>query len=355
MKKSSILKSPFWKRQWLAAFLAFALAASAHAEGREGWICGPDGCFAAIAETQYNGFDAWRLCDGKTEAIVVPAIGRVMSFKTESGKNWLWNATYAKGKTPDYGGWNNWGGDKTWLSPQADWKKLGSEKGWPPPKEWEQSPFQSEVVSGGKLKIWGPVSLVTGLRISRVFYHNDKGEFVIEQTVSQTKGEKLEAGIWSISQIDGSNVDAVFLPKSEISDYELGFHQMDKAARAQPESVLPTLLRITPTLNGAYKIGTDAPRAAIAAVRDGEVFVQRATRPEGKYPDGQEGKSGTSVQLFGQGMAKLNYLELELLSPIFQFKPGARWTHTVRWSLHSLPGAEVNDAATHAAINKWLD
>ena len=349
----------FWKRQQLAAFflLFFALGCSsvAKAEGREGWICGPDGCFAAISETKYQGWDAWRLCDGKTEAIVVPAIGRVMSFKTETGENWLWNATFPKGKTPDYGNWNNWGGDKTWLSPQSDWKKLGSEKGWPPPKEWEQTAFQSEVATGGKLKIWGPISSVTGLRISRVFCHNDKGEFVIEQTVRQTKGAPLEAGIWSVTQIDGADVNAVFLPKNEKSDYELGFRQLDKAARAQPKSVSSKLLQITPTLDGAYKIGVDAPRASIAAVRDGKVFVQRAARPDGKYPDGEEGKSGTPVQLYGQGMEKINYLELELLSPLLQFKPGARWTHTVRWSLHQLPSEDVDDAATHAAIDKLLD
>lgn len=336
-------------------FFAPAFFAIAQADGKEGWICGPDGCFAAISETKYQGWDAWRLCDGKTEAIVVPAIGRVMSFKTETGKNWLWNATFAKGKTPDYGGWINWGGDKTWLSPQSDWKKMGSEKGWPPPKEWEQTAFQAEVLTGGKLKIWGPISPITGLRISRVFYHNDKGEFVIEQTVQQLKGAPLEAGIWSVTQIDGAKLDAVFLPISEKSDYEFGFLQLDKNARAQPKNVLPTLLQIAPTLNGAYKIGVDAPRASIAAVRGGEVFVQRTARPEGKYPDGQAGKSGTPVQLYGQGIEKINYLELELLSPIFSFKPGVRRTHTVRWSLHPLPNTDVSDAKTHAAIDKLLD
>src|SRR5687768_3589892 len=100
MQKFLIPKLSVWKRQWLAAFLLLVFCTAARAEGREGWICGPDGCFAAISEVQYNGFDAWRLCDGKTEAIVVPAIGRVMSFKTETGKNWLWNAVVPKGKTP---------------------------------------------------------------------------------------------------------------------------------------------------------------------------------------------------------------------------------------------------------------
>ncbi len=344
-----------WKRQILAALALFMFAISAKAKGREGWICGPDGCFAAIQETKYSGFDAWRLCDGKTEAIVVPALGRVMSFKTETGKNWLWNATYAKGKTPDYAGWNNWGGDKTWLSPQSNWKNLGSEKGWPPPKEWEQLPFQSQVMTGGKLKIWGPVSPVTGLRLSRIFYHEANGDFVIEQTVQQEKGAPVEAGIWSISQINGANIDAVFLPRGEKSDYENGFLQLEKAARAQVKTVSPTLLQVAPTLDGAYKIGSDAPVASIAAVKKGWAFVQRAAKPEGNYPDGEEDKSGTPVQLFGQGIEKLNYLELELLSPIYQFKPGARRTHAVRWSLHQLPSEDVNNAELQSAVDQLLN
>ena len=343
-----------WKSQLTVALALLVFAISARAEGRDGWICGPDGCFAAIQETQYSGFDAWRLCDGKTEAIIVPALGRVMSFKTESGQNWLWNATFPNGKTPDTSAWHNWGGDKTWLSPQANWAKMGAEKGWPPAREWDQN-FQSQVLSGGKLKIWGPVSPVTSLRISRVFYHDANGDFVIEQSVQQEKGAPISAGIWSVTQIDGEELDAVFLARSEKSDYDSGFRQLSKAMNgAQPQTVSPTLLQVIPTLSGDYKIGTDAPRAAIAAVKNGVAFVQRAARPEGNYPDGEAGKSGTPVQLFSAGNAKANYLELEMLSPIFSFKPGARWTHAVRWSLHSLPSEDVNDAKTHAAVEKLL-
>jgi len=348
-------KLPGWKSQIVSAFLLLVCVVSASAEGREGWVCGPDGCFAAIQETKYSGFDAWRLCDGKTEAIVVPAIGRVMSFKTETGQNWLWNSPAAKGKNSDPSVWNNWGGDKNWIAPQGDWSKLGTGTGWPPPKEWEQS-FQSQVISGGKLKIWGPVSPVSGLRLSRVFYHNDKGEFVIEQTLQQVAGKPVKASIWSITQIDGAKTDAVFVARGENSDYDSGFRWMNaKPNGVDPKGVAPTLIQVIPTTQGDYKIGTDAPRAAIAAVHNGWAFVERASRPDGNYPDGTVGKNGTPVQLFGQGDPKVNYLEMELLSPLLQFSPGVRWTHTVRWSLHELPNKDVNDAKLHAAIDALLN
>ena len=118
----------------LAAFFLIFCAATVKADGKEGWICGPDGCFAAISETKYKGWNAWRLCDGKTEAIVVPAIGRVMSFKTQTGTNWLWNATYAKGKTPDYGGWNNWAATKPGFRRNRSGKNSAAKKAGRRPK-----------------------------------------------------------------------------------------------------------------------------------------------------------------------------------------------------------------------------
>jgi hypothetical protein len=332
-------------------FLFFATQADA----QENWLCDESGCAAAISPTEYSGRAAWKLTDGKTEAIVVPSLGRMMSFKRVGGENWLWENSAAAKISGD--NWKNWGGDKTWLAPQKRWKELGSKTGWPPPREWDGAPFQSQILSGGKLKIWGPVSPTTGLRISRIFYHDENGDFVIEQTVSKVSGAPMEASIWDVAQITGANLNAVFLSRAEKSNYENGFRWLQGKAGAEitcaPRIVSPNLLKVAP-VSVTYKIGTDAPIAAIAAMRDDWALVLKTGRSDGIYPDGETPNSGLSVEFFNSGDAKNNYVELELLSPLLLFKSGERHTQAVRWSVHALPSVDASDVAVHAAIEKLL-
>jgi len=341
----------------LTGLLLLATPTLAPAQTPQSLLCDENGCAPAIAQVEFHGREAWRLTDGKTIAVVVPSLARVMSFKRVDGQEWLWSAPDHAEKVPDWNGWMNWGGDKTWLSPADKWGAMGGKDRWPPLLEWEKD-FQYEVQTGGELKIWGPASPVTGLRVSRVLYFDDNGDFVIEQTASrevksQVKGS-LRAGLWSVTQINSVGLDGVFVPRAAQSAYETGFRPMITKGNAPTETVLPGLLKVTPTEAGAYKIGTDAPRAAIAAVRGDLALVQKTKYLQGEYPDGDTPQSGTSVQLYMTGNPRLTYQELELLSPLLTFHPGTRWTHTVRWSLHQLPSSNINDAAVHAEIDRLL-
>jgi hypothetical protein len=322
------------------------------------WVCDENGCSAAIAPTKYYGWDAWTLSDCKTEAIVVPAIGRVMSFHRVGGDEWLWSAmTSLNGKPPNWEGWRNWGGDKTWLSPQTAWDKLGSKTNWPPAPEWNDRPYKSEVLSGGHLKITSATNQSSGIRFIREFWHDDNGDFIVKQTVEKLRGAPVQCGIWSITQIDGAKTDAVFLPRNPQSDYGDGYIWMspaEKATRLSATMLSPTLMKVLPALNGSYKLGLDAPRAAIAAQRGDELLVLSTARPDGVYPAGEAGKAGTPVQLYGQGDAKMNYLELELLSPLRNCVAGSRWTHTVKWRIEKLPTANADETATRTAIDRLL-
>jgi hypothetical protein len=317
-------------------------------------LCSDGECAPAISQVKYFGWDAYRLTDGRTDAIVVPAIGRVMSFGRVGEKSWLWSAMAVKGKASDWAGWRNWGGEKTWLSPQSRWNEFnGSGKKWPPPPQWDQQPFHAEVLSGGHLKLSGVVAPVTGTRIIREFWHEEDGDFAIRQTVEKLRGAPLIAGIWNVAQVDNTDLDAVFLPRSEKSDYPNGFVTLSENNPESFESVTPTLLRIGASSNGSYKIGTEAPISAAAALRNGWALVAVTSRPEGEYPDGQAGKSGTPVQLFGSGSpAPNNYVELELFSPLRRFVAGSSWTSTVRWRIEQMPSDTSDDPAVYAAIKK---
>ena len=73
---------------------------------------------ATIARTTYQNRPAYRLTNGTVEAVVVPSIGRVMRWGKIGGPNLLWNNDPSKITET---GWKNYGGDKTWLSPQIYW------------------------------------------------------------------------------------------------------------------------------------------------------------------------------------------------------------------------------------------
>ena len=318
-----------------------------------GPVCDPiTGCPAAITLAKFGQHEAFWISDGKTKALVVPALGRVMNYSELNGDNWLWNAELKNGKPP-VGDWPNWGGDKTWIGPQSQWPQLFGKK-WPP---FEGTPFSAEVVSGGKLHTVSEVSPQTGARIIRDYWHDDKtGDFIIQQSIEQIKGAPFSASIWSVSQV--ALPDAVFIPLDPNSAYENHFSWMDKGNGQAKWKATETLLTVRPTLTGSFKIGADAPVSSIAAVKDGVAFVQKTARPDGDYPDGAtiaDAKgAGFPVELYNGGTKNAPYVEMELLSPLRAYHRGARWIHTMRWRLHQLPLHDVESEAVQSEVERLL-
>src|SRR5438128_9995792 len=81
-----------------------------------------------ITKAPYHGWpEAYRLSNDKVEAVVVPAIGRVMQLKfVDAEEGPFWENRALDGKLPDTSSndWGNFGGDKSWPSPQADWPRI---------------------------------------------------------------------------------------------------------------------------------------------------------------------------------------------------------------------------------------
>lgn len=315
----------------------------------ESALCADGMCQPAISKTTFFARPAYRLTDGKTEAIIVPQIGRIMRYGKVGGPNLLWNSPTPKGI--DWG-WINYGGDKNWLSPQSQWPAWQGAN-WPPDKAHDGKPHKAEVLSGGKLRLTSPLSTSTGIRFSRILFFNEAGELVIQQTAIKEKGAPIRAGIWSITQIVPG--DAVFLPVNQKSSYKNGYYwQMKKTHEEMVSRVGPDLLRYEPkpSKHGS-KVGVDSTVSAIASVRDGVAFVQKSPLPAGQYPDGADG-AGFPVEFYHHGDPKVYYAELELLGPLKNFKVGGKSTHTMRWSLHDLPSKNVNSPTLVKAVRSLI-
>lgn len=295
----------------------------------------------SVIEVDFNGYQGYQLDDGRIAAIVVPAIGRVMSFGWSGGPNLLWNADPA---SLPASGYRNHGGDKIYAGPHTNWL-LYSEDQWPPPPGWDGEPHEAEILDGERVRMTTPVWPGFDVSFVREFRF-EGGDLVIETTMQVAREQPMKICIWPVTQVNPP--DAAFLPTDPASAYVGGWHWI---GRKELESVLrvsPNLLRVTGLAKKAFKIGTDAPTAAIAAAFDDTLFLQRAVfDPESQYPDGAEG-AGFPVEYYLQPG---DYAELELLSPLYIARRGQVQKFTVRWSLHSLP----NDDATSPAVTAFVE
>lgn len=339
LRKRQISKLAGFYRPIVFALVGSGVLASCASAQPESALCADGMCKPAISQTTYFNRTAYRLTDGKTEAVIVPAIGRIMRYAQVGGPNLMWNASSTKAAEK---GWSNYGGDKTWLSPQSSWKQFHGKDSWPPDVAFDGKPHEIEVISGGKLRMTTPLS-PTGIRISRLMYFNTQGEFVIEQTATKLKGAPIKAGIWSISQT--LPADAVFLPLGPRSDYQERYTWLSSVNPELKVAVVkPNLLRIDPRTVGknSAKIGVDSDVSSLVSVRSGVAWKQVSTKPAGPYPDGIKAGAGFPVELYINADPNAFYQELELLGPLKTFAPGGKSTHTVRWSLHNLSSTNVD-------------
>jgi hypothetical protein len=174
--------------------------------------------------------------------------------------------------------------------------------------------------------------------------------------VEKVKGEPLLLSIWNVTQIKPP--DAIFLPLNPQSIYKNNFHWLVPPENESPiVQITPTLLQVRPSVGVSakkvYKVGADSPVVAVAAVTDGVAMMEKATRQDGQYPDGAIG-GGFPVEVYNNGDAKENYVELELLSPLHLLRQGDRYEYTMRWSLHRLSSNDINAMTTQAALEKLL-
>lgn len=318
-------------------------------------LCLDGECQPAIIQMKFKGKPAYKLTDGRSEAIVVPAYGRIMSYGLVGGPNLLWNAAPEQ-LTPG-GGWINFGGDKTWLAPQNSWGLWRGKGGvWPPdPAIDGQKGAKAEVLTGGKLRLTLPRSDETGISVAREMYFNPQGEFTVEQTATKVQGPPVRASIWSIAQtVPG---EALFIPVDANSVYKKNFHWLLKPKEEfAVESASPTLIRIKPLpQGGGVKLGADSKVPALVSVKDQVAFMIKSGRPKGDYPDGADAGAGFPVEAYINGDPRLYYLELELLSPLKDYRVGTRWKHTIRWSLHALPSPDVDAPETVNRIEELIN
>jgi hypothetical protein len=301
-------------------WMAFGQAAQASAHPQD---IGPLGF---LIRTNYHGWaDSILVSNGRVEAIIVPAIGRVMQYRLageEDGPFWENRAMDGLKAEPESKEWGNFGGDKTWPAPQAEWNRI-TPRAWPPPVAFDAMPVEVQQ-DGFVVTLVSAVDSNYGIRARReIRLDLDRPVMTITTTYEKVSGQPLKVGVWVITQLKDPVAACANLPLFE--RFREGYNRQSEEPPARLR-VEDGVLSLTRDPKASHKIGTDSgtlfwvgPQSVLRIVSAREVF--------GQYPD-----DGCSAEIY-TNPNPLSYVELEMLGPLQKMVVGDKITRASSYTL----------------------
>lgn len=276
-------------------------------------------------DTNYHGWpNAILLSNGRVEAIVVPAIGRIMQFRFVGENGPFWEDRSLDGQNPDPNStvWKNFGGDKTWPAPQADWPKFAG-RGWPPPKAFDSMSVTSSVAAG-VVTLTSPVDPGYGIRtLRRIELRPEEPVMTVTTAYEKISGVANNVGVWAITQL--KDPLRAFVPVPPSSRFPKGYTLL---SAAPPPGLIVTngLVSLTRGKTDGHKIGSDA--GTLLWVGESMCLRIDSSRTDGgEYPD-----NGSSAEVYTNPDPQ-PYVELEMLGPLQSLQPSDRIERTSIYTL----------------------
>lgn len=276
------------------------------------------------------------LRNGQVEAVIIPSIGRLMQFRFRGEKSGpFWENTELIGRAPDpeATAWMNFGGDKTWPAPQADWPAV-VKRAWPPPR-LDSMPVEI-VVKGDWVEMVSPIDPQFGIRTRRQVRLDPRRPVMTIRTIyEKVEGDPRKISVWVITQL--RDPAAVFVPLPARSIFPEGYVRQSKELPANLKRT-DLGLQMTRGPKVSTKIGTDAGRLLWIGERE-SLLIDSPREAQRAYPD-QE--SSAEVYTNPDPAA---YVELEMLGPLHEMKPGDRIERVNRYTLFRRKGKTVEAEA----------
>ena len=321
-------------------------------------------------KTDFRGWQEATLENGLVKLVAVPDIGgRLMAYDL-GNYSYLYVDPSLAGKLftkeenlgdGSLAAWKNYGGDKTWPAPQ----------GWDNDNQWHGPP--DPVLDSGRYALeafgtTGDEALVemvsppdgsTGLQITReITLKRGSTRVNLELIFTNISDRKIHWSIWDVVQLraerrlpdgrlDYEPQCSISAPLNPESRFPGGFNVMFGAEnnpqwKADPERGL-FLARYLWEIG---KVSLDSPGDWIAFSNNASAnaFAARYTyHPDLEYPD-----EGATVECWtvGKGkVANLDYensdiylMEVEVLSPLYEFQPGEAHSFVIEWGVCKCPG-----------------
>lgn len=269
-----------------------------------------------VTSVSYHGWqDCYLLANGIIEAVVVPAIGRVMQLRlagAADGAFWENRALNGQLAPLDSSEWINFGGDKCWPAPQSEWLHHQGRE-WPPPVAFDSRPLEAVATERG-VSLTSPVDPGFGIQVTRHVELDAKLPVMrIRTEYRKTRGDAVKVGVWSITQMQ--DPERVFMLLPDQSSFTDGYVRL---MEAEPKElrVDGRLLSLARHPGKCAKIGSDATSMAWVG-RNCVVRIDAETGP-GEYPDG-----GCVTEVYTSADPLL-YVELETMGPLANLSAGER-------------------------------
>jgi hypothetical protein len=275
-----------------------------------------------VAHADFDGWDAIVLRNRAAEIVVVPAIGRVMRFslldaKGKAGPSPFWNnPALDKQLKPDAEGWRNFGGDKAWPAPQAEWPKVTG-RGWPPPEGFDAMPYTA-AVAGSQVQILSPVDPAYGVQVRRtIALDPQKPVMTVATAYEKVAGAPVHVGVWTITQL--RSPDRAFVLLARHSASPPGYTLL-LPAPPRDLKIEGRLLSMSRDPENKTMIGSQG--SALLWVGDGPdlLIEHEALEPAGGRAEWPE--RGSHTKIYTNSGEDLKYVEFELLDWLHDLKPG---------------------------------
>ncbi len=162
-----------------------------------------------------------RIANGQFELAVCAAKGRIVYYGPLGGPNVLWENPDAAGSPTPLPGWLNWGGDKVWLWPQADWPRwtgIEGPPGDPAPGSWHVQ------TAGSHVRMTSPLIEPYGVRLVREITLAGMGaQVTLVNRVEQLQPGRLALPVapWTVTQLPAApRILARLLPGAKSPGFE---------------------------------------------------------------------------------------------------------------------------------------
>ncbi|HXG46243.1 MAG TPA: DUF4380 domain-containing protein [Methylomirabilota bacterium] len=256
----------------------------------------------------------------EVEAVVVPAVGRVMQFGFKGRPGVFWENADLVGQPadPEAPEWINFGGDKAWPAPEGEWSRVTGAARWKPPAAFDGMAWTARR-DGDAVIMTSPEDPAYGVRVERRVELDPKEPVMrIATTFERVRGEPLRLSVWVVTQLN--HPEAVFA--------ETGREATRPGHHVVLGKEVPPSLTVQDGLAGlirdpgqAYKIGAGGGRLVWVG-REAVLRIDSERVHGADYPD-----RGSSVEIY-TNPDPLTYIELETLGPLQTMRPGDRLTRT---------------------------
>ncbi|BAY82862.1 hypothetical protein NIES267_23470 [Calothrix parasitica NIES-267] len=290
-----------------------------------------------IRKINYQGWeDSYILSNSQVEAVIVPAIGRIMQFRFQGGENAFWEDSQIYGKVPNPKSeeWDNFGGDKTWPAPQSEWESI-TKISWPPPDTFDSVPLKVEVQEN-ELTLISEVDPFYGIRFYRqIALEPNQPIMKITTTFEKVEGDSQQVSVWTITQFNEPVSVFAAIPQNSI--FPQGYNKQSDDLPANLK-VQNGILSLTRDEDKAHKIGSDASTllwvGEKTAVRMDSPRIDKAI-----YPD-----NNSSSEIYTNYNPK-TYVELEFLGPLQTLEVGGKIDLTVTYTLIKTTSGNIEEEA----------